>query len=543
MTTIEEFNKWLKMSEDKTLEFKAAKNSFKRDKALPDYCAALANEGGGKLILGVNDQRGEVVGTRAFRGTHNGLSHELFNKIKIRVDVEELIHPDGRVLIFHVPSRPVGQAIRSTGNYYYPMRAGESMVEMDQMTLKKILNESEPDFSAQIVEGLRLDDLDEKAIENFKGRWADKARREDYLSFASEKTLRSIGLLTDNGLNYASLILFGKKEKIDEFLPGSEIIFEWRQDVKKIAHDFRKNWREPFFNICDEIWETINARNIRIPFQEGFFQREVYAFSEKPVREAVLNAVAHRDYTIQSQSIFIKASPEEFVIESPGGFPPGITIENILHKNYWRNRCIAETFEKAGLVERSGQGMDDIFEHTIKEGKGLPDLSKSDDSSVCLKIPARVKDKSFIFFLEKIINEKQDNLSFDEIYELEKIRESQPVAQIENKNKFLEIGVIEQVGKTKGAKYILSHKYYAHEGKVGIHTRLTGISREKDKELILKHLEKNKGYRHDLQIVFPELSSQDISNILQELKRERKIKFTGASKTGYWELKLNVNYI
>lgn len=440
-------------------------------------------------------------------------------------------------MIFHIPVRPFGQAIRSTGNYHYPMRAGESLVEMDQLTLKNILNESETDFSAKIVEELTLKDIDKEAMENFKKRWAEKSQRNDYHTFSDEKTLRSIGLLSDKGFNCASLILFGKKDRIDELLPGSEVIFEWRQDAKKISHDFRKNWREPFFKICDEIWETINARNVRTPFQEGLFQREIFAFSEKPVREAVLNAVAHRDYTIQSQSIFIKASPEEFVIESPGGFPPGITIENILHKRHWRNRSIAETFEKAGFVERSGQGIDDIFEHTIREGKGLPDLSESNDFSVCLKIPAQIKDKSFILFLEKIINEKQVTLSFDEIYELEKIRERQPVAQIENRNKFLEIGVIERIGKTKGAKYILSHKYYAHEGKVGIHTRLTGISREKDKELILKHLEKNKGYRHDLQTVFPELNPQDISNILQELKREKKIKFLGTQRSGYWELR------
>ena len=85
MTTVEEFNKWLKRSEDKTLEFKTAKNSFSTDKDLPDYCAALANEGGGKLILGVNYQR-EVVGTKAFLSTHNKLSNELLNKIKIRID-------------------------------------------------------------------------------------------------------------------------------------------------------------------------------------------------------------------------------------------------------------------------------------------------------------------------------------------------------------------------------------------------------------------------------------------------------------------------
>ncbi|GBE37445.1 divergent AAA domain protein [bacterium BMS3Bbin08] len=536
MTTVEEFDNWMTKGENMNLEFKSARNSFSHNRDLPDYCAALANEGGGKLILGVNNDR-KVVGTKAFEGTHNKLSNDLLSGIRIRIDVEELNHPKGHILIFHVPSRPVGQAVRSTGNYHYPMRAGESLVEMDQMTLKKILNETAPDFSAQIVDGLSVADLDVVAIKNFKNRWAEKAKRVDYLDFPNDKTLRALGLLTDKGLNYASLVLFGKKEKIDQNLPGSEIIFEWRLDSRKTTHDFRKNWREPFFKIYDEIWETINARNIRIPFQEGLFQREIFSFSEKPVREALLNAVAHRDYTIQNQSVFIKASPDSFSIESPGGFPPGITIENILHKRSWRNRSIAETFEKAGMVERSGQGMDDIFEHTIREGKGMPDLSRSDEFSVSLTIPARVKDKKFILFLEKVVNEKQISFSFDEIYELEQIRENQPVASLQSSDKFLNAGIVEQVGKTSGAKYILSHAYYAHEGKVGVHTKLSGLSRAKNKELILKHLRMNKGFRHDLQDAFKELKAKDISNLLQELRRANKIEYVGPKKTGYWKLK------
>src|SRR3989304_6127381 len=121
--------------------------------------------------------------------------------------------------------------------------------------------------------------------------------------------------------------------------------------------------------------------------------------------------------------------------------------------------------------KRSGEGMDYIFESTIKEGKGLPDLSGSNDFSVRLKIPAQVKDKNFILFIEKITREKQTTLSFDEIYKLEKIREHQPVTEIEYKRKFLDIGIIERVGKTRGAKYILSHKYYTHAGKIGEHTK------------------------------------------------------------------------
>ena len=297
MTTIEEFNTWLRKQEGCNLEFKEAKNMFSANKDLPDYCAALANEGGGKLILGVDNNR-KVVGTTAFQGTYNKLTHDLLTKIKIRVDVEQLDHTNGRILIFHIPPHPQGRPIKSTGSYTYPMRAGESLTEMDETTLKSILIETTPDFSGQIVKGLSPTDLDEDAINNFRKRWAQKARRDDYLTFPDEKMLRATGILTDKGINYACLMLFGKKEKIDELIPCSEIVFEWRQDARKISHDFRINWREPFFKFYDKIWDAINARNLRIPFQEGLFQREIYAFSEKPVREALLNAVAHRDYTI-----------------------------------------------------------------------------------------------------------------------------------------------------------------------------------------------------------------------------------------------------
>lgn len=534
-TSINKFNQWLSRPEGENLEFKRAGNQFNRDKDLPDYCAALANEGGGKLILGVSDDR-KVVGTKAFTGTYNRLSNDLLGKLGIRVDVEELVHSEGRVLIFHIPPRPVGRPVKSSGRYTYPMRAGESLVEMDAITLKNILDEADSDFSAKIVPELSLEDVDDIAIENFKRRWARKQNRDDYLSYTKEKILRAIGLLDENGLSFAALILFGMKEKIDRFLPGNEIIFEWRQDAGKTAHDFRKSWREPFFKIYDDIWETINARNVRFPYQDGLFQLEVYAYSEKPVREALLNAVAHRDYTINSQSIFIRVTPDVFSIESPGGFPQGVTIANILQKSVWRNRLIAEVFEKAGLVERSGQGMDDIFRKTITEGKGFPDLSRTDAFAVNLNIPAKIKDMNFILFLEKIAKEKQIALSFEEIFELENIRIKQKVSSNEFRNRLLEIGIIEKVGKTRDAKYILSHSYYTYKEKVGVHTKLSGISREKYKELIIKHLERNKGYLRDLQDAMPELKSKDITNLLQELKNGGRIQHHGARNTGYWTL-------
>ncbi|MBN2202369.1 ATP-binding protein [bacterium] len=190
-TSIEVVNNWLSQPEDLKLEFKEAKIAFSKDRDLPDYCAAISNEGGGKLVLGVCNNR-KIIGTKTFQNTCNRLSHELLNKLHIRVDVEEILHPDGRIIVFHIPGRPIGQIIRSTGKYKYPMRAGESLVEMDLSTIKRILNETQVDFSGEPVQSLTLEDLDSEAINRCKEKWAQTSQRQDFLNFSNEKVLEGL---------------------------------------------------------------------------------------------------------------------------------------------------------------------------------------------------------------------------------------------------------------------------------------------------------------------------------------------------------------
>jgi len=535
MTTIQELNRWLEQPENYHLEFKEARNKFNYERKLVDYCAALANEGGGKLLLGVNDN-GEVVGSNVFFGTHTKEANKLLDQIGLRVDIEELNHPQGRVLVFHVPPHYLGKPVRSNGIYW--MRAGESLTPMDEQTLLRKLSATEPDYTAEIVSGLSIDDLDKAAIEKLKSMWSKESAREEYNDYVSEKALMNLGLLTESGITYAGLILLGKPEKIREKLPDAEIIFEWRNNPDQIHHDFRKSWRDPFINIDEDIWNTINARNIVIPFQEGFVRREVLGFDKKSVREAVHNAVMHRSYTASGRSVFIKASPVEFYIESPGGLVPPVTLENILRERAWRNRLLAETFEKVGFAERSSQGIDDIFNKSIRDGKGIPDLSRTDSNTVRLSIPAQVKDEDFILYLERVANEKQISFSFEEIYELERIRENQRIENPQFKKKFIQEGLIEPIGKGRGTKYILSRKYYEAFGQSGRHTRIKGLERSKVKELILNHIKEGKPSRRiDLASGFPEYSPQDISNILQELKKVGKIFHQGSAIGGVWHTK------
>ena len=252
----------------------------------------------------------------------------------------------------------------------------------------------------------------------------------------------------------------------------------------------------------------------------------------------MLNAVAHRDYRITPASIFIKASPELLVVQSPGGFLHGITPENAIDKQEWRNRLIAEVFQHAGIVERSGQGLDDIFELSIEEGKGMPTFEGTDKHQVVLNAPATLQDGAFVRFLEKIANERQRSLSLGDLLELENIRKQQKLNKVKFRRKFLELGLIEKIGYGRGTRYILSRKYYLQEQRAGVHTRLTGISREQKKLLILNHIRKEgKGVSRDFQDAL-EASWIEVSNLLQELKGAGEIKYVGSSpRCGYWALK------
>src|SRR3989338_3878775 len=160
--TIQELEKLLQEPERENLEFKN-KSSFSDDE-LFDYCAALANEGGGYLIFGIDNASRSVVGTSLFHGTLQNYPGRIMNAISVRVRAEELSHPKGRVVVFQIPSRPKGMPIQSRGKHTYPMRAGESLMEMDQETLRVIFLEVDDDFSSKIVSNFSLSDLDQEAF-------------------------------------------------------------------------------------------------------------------------------------------------------------------------------------------------------------------------------------------------------------------------------------------------------------------------------------------------------------------------------------------
>ena len=393
---------WLDAEENEHLEFKEAKERYDFEK-LVKYCVALANEGGGTIILGVTDQRPRrVVGSQAFPDLERTKSG-LIDRLHLRIDAAAIQHDDGRVLVFSVPSRPLGIPIHYHGAYW--MRSGEDLAPMTPDFLKRIFEETGPDFSAEICPHAVLSDLDPVAIEHFRTMWRRKSGNSALEVTPAEQLLTDAELVVKGGVTYAALILLGTRRSLSQFLGQAEVVFEYRSsDVTGPAAQ-REEFRQGFFLFQDEIWQKINLRNDKQHFQYGFVMLDVPTFNEAVVREAILNAVSHRDYRLPG-SVFVRQFPRRLEVVSPGGFPLGITIENILWRQAPRNRRIAEAFPRCGLVERAGQGMNRMFEECIRESKPQPDFSGSDVYQVALTFHGEIQNPQFLRFLEQVGQER-----------------------------------------------------------------------------------------------------------------------------------------
>jgi ATP-dependent DNA helicase RecG len=318
-SSLQQLQQWLSEPEGEHLEFKEAKNGFHFEKIVK-YCAALANEGGGSIILGVTDRRPRrVVGTGAFDNLERTKAG-LVERLRLRVEAIELQHPDGRVLVFTAPARAMGVPVAVEGAYW--MRAGEDLVPMTTDMLRSIFEEAGPDFSAETCPDARMEDLDPKAIETFRQRWHARSGLASILSFSPEHLLQDADLITGHRITYAALILLGTRSALLNHLPSAEVIFEYRS--REVAGP--ANQREEFvcgFLLCyDRLWELINLRNDKQHYQDGFVMLDVPTFSEGSVREAILNAVSHRDYR-NAGSVFVRQFCRRIEIVSPGGFPAG----------------------------------------------------------------------------------------------------------------------------------------------------------------------------------------------------------------------------
>jgi len=344
----------------------------------------------------------------------------------------------------------------------------------------------------------------------------------------------------DGQITYAALILLGTREALGRYLAQAEVICEYRSHEAPGSAAERHEFRQGFLLVLDEMWRLISLRNDLQHFQQGFFVWDVPTFSERVVREAILNAVSHRDYR-HGGSVFVRQYPRRIEIVSPGGLPPGITPANILRQQNPRNRRIAEVLGKCGLVERAGQGFDLIFRECIRQSKALPDFTHTDPHFVWLTLHGDIQDQDFLRFFEEIGQERMATFSTDDFLVVDVVHREQPVPDHlkPRVGYLLEQGIIERLGRGRGVRLLLSQRFYRRLGKAGVYTRKRGLDRETNKALLLRHLQENGNAgcpASELQQVLPAQSRDQLKRLLSELRREGRVQMVGQRRGARWRV-------
>ena len=229
----------------------------------------------------------------------------------------------------------------------------------------------------------------------------------------------------------------------------------------------------------DRVWELVGMRNDKQHFQERMVMHAVSTFSEIAVREALLNAVSHGDYR-HPGSVFVRQFPRRIEIVSPGGFPPGITPDNILDQQLPRNRRIAETFARCGLIERSGQGADRIMEECVRHGQSLPDYSHSDAHQVWLTLDGEIRDENFLKFMDLAGEETLATLDPHDFLILGLIASGKrlPAELRPHVPRLLEVGVLDRTGR---GKPILAKRFFSSAKEVPAKTAIREVASERNR--------------------------------------------------------------
>ncbi|WP_281080933.1 ATP-binding protein [Variovorax paradoxus] len=411
---------------------------------------------------------------------------------------------------------------------------------MGDAELKAIFAETDSDFSVEICEGASIEDLAPAAIGLFRERWARRTGDTRKLVLSDVETLRDAELLIDDRVSYAALILFGSRKALTRHLAQAEVIFEYRSSEASGPAADREEYREGFMLWQDALWSKINLRNDRQSFQDDFFRIDIPTFDEVPVREAVLNALAHRDYRLGG-SVFVRQYAKRLEVVSPGGLPAGITPENIVDRQYPRNRRLAEALAKCGLIERSGQGLNLMVETAIRQGKPLPSFAGTSDHEVRLTLEGGVRNPGFVRFMERLGEDTRSSFTTRDYLALECLQYERdlPADLRERLPGLIAAGAVESLGRGKGTHYILSEALYAVLGAKGTHTRKKGLDRETNKALLLKHLARQ-GHEGaplaDLRQVLPALPASAVQTLLMELRTEGRAELKGLRRWARWRI-------
>ena len=410
MLTEEQFLDMVATGETLTLEFKGEPRQALPDNDLAEAVVCLANAEGGILFLGVEDN-GTISGIKHRNGntTDTGrITANIYSRTtpNIHVDIQEMPYNEVTALILNVSKSQTPTC--TTRGVYVKRRIGSDgkptclPYPPHEMT-SDAADTGQLDYTAQKLEKLTSQDLDPLETERLFSVIRDNPRSDrSLLDLPRMDAMKSLQLLKENnGMlvpTVAGLLILGKKEILNSYIPHHEIAFQFFKGTEVPVNEFQK---EPLLKSLETIWNYFTARNNIDSKVKDLYRKEIPDYDENAFREAVNNAVSHRDYTVMG-TVYIQWREHQREISSPGGLVSGVNLENILSISPTpRNPLLADVFKRIGLVERSGRGVDLIYTGQLKYGRRVPDYSRTTSEKVVVAISKDKPDLKLIQFWNK----------------------------------------------------------------------------------------------------------------------------------------------
>ncbi len=378
------------------LEFKAGLLSRKE---IGEYAVGVGNEGGGWLVMGVTDkQPRRIKGIKELDGVEiQKIRDGVLDATGIQVEVAPIDTSEGFVLAVKIPSRPKGRVFfTKTGKYL--MRTGEGLRGMPPDEIERIRSEelARPDFTADPVDGTWRTLLDPVEIERLKQILA-KNKRDDLARLGTEELLRSLELFTRKEgrvrVTRAAVLVVGKRDAVRQLIPHHEAKLQ-RYGANDLVIDFNEDTRGALLAVLQRAFEVVEVANSVESFQSGLFRVDVHKFPPLAYREAIVNALTHRDYQ-QSGNVSLRVYRNRIEVGSPGGWFGGVNERNILvTESRRRNELLASVLQRIGLAERSALGVKRMFRSMLEAGKPAPEY-RSIGESVTVTLRDGSFDKAF----------------------------------------------------------------------------------------------------------------------------------------------------
>lgn len=530
--------------ESLAVEFKSDRQPLP-DRELVAAAVALANTEGGLLFLGVEDD-GTVTGVHPNHVNFSGLPALIANRtnpsLSVRVEAGEeagkryaiIQVPKSRQLVSTSDGLLLRRRIKLDGSpEAVPFYPHEFIQRQSSMGLL--------DPSALILEDVAPDQLNPLQRQRLRQAIKQYGGEQTLLALADRELDGALGLCREmNGLRHptiAGLLLLGTESLIRQHLPAHEVAFQVLQGTDVKVNEF---FHRPLIETFEALDMLFRARVEEEEIQVGLFRVPVPNFDRRAFREALVNALVHRDFS-RLGAVHIRIDDDGLRIGNPGGFIEGVTLDNLLVVDpRSRNPLLADVIKRIGLAERTGRGIDRIFEGMLRYGRPAPDYSMSNEFTVSVHMANTAADIDFL----KLIVEREDEsggMPFDTLVILSRLRDARRLACSDLAHavqkpetvvhaaleKLVESGLLEPHGAGRGRTYTLSARLYRQSGQKAEYVRQAGFTPIQQQQMLLSYVAAHGRIRRSEVMDLCHLNENQAYRLLKQLVDSGKILKTG----------------